>query len=307
MTCEMTQDHQGASEVVTVSARYQDYQPAYNAYDADGISAHLELSADDRITPPRRGRAARWVRRIILLLTLALGGGWISQLEDKAAWWAWLQTEAVSMASAIESRVRSPAPDAPAAPIETPAAAPVADPEPAAKSAPPWPPPLPAPRLVSNEPAAAAASPSVPAPATPPSPITTASLPAPAGSTGKSDGPSAYAPAKSQTVEPYQKRAEAAGLHPELSRALLERLSPTDYRNADVAIKTAMAETADTGVFVWPRQRRPDLALFEVRFVSGAARDCRRYVVSILKDGWATTAMPMEKCGVRRRTARREP
>jgi len=49
-------------------------------------------------------------------------------------------------------------------------------------------------------------------------------------------------------------------------------------------------------VFVWPRQRKPELALFEVRFVPGAAPHCRRYVVTVTKDGWSTTAPPMEKC-----------
>lgn len=296
-----------------MSARYQDYQsadhayqPAYNAYDADSISAHLELSADDRITAPRRGRVARWVRRIVLIAVVGLGGGAIAQLDDKAAWWAWLQTEAVSVASAIENRMRSAAPTAPA---EVPAPQSVADSGTADKPPPPLPPPqLPPKPMPSALPADATAAPApatVPVPAAAPSQITTASLPAPAAKKNEGDGPSSYVPAKPTTAEPFQKRAEAAGLHPEISRVLLERLSPVDYRNADTAIKTAMAETPDNGVLFWPRQRRPDLALFEVRFVSGAPPECRRYVVSILKDGWATTAMPMEKCGVLRRTAAR--
>jgi hypothetical protein len=281
-----------------VSARIHDYQPAHSAYDADSISAHLELSANDRISPPNRNRAGKWIRRTCAIALFALVGTWVAQLEDKAAWWGWLQTEAGNVASVVESRMRSPAPTAQ---IETPIAAPIANAEPAAKSAPLLPPPAQAP---SEQ--AAATSPPVPAPAIPPSPITTASLPAPSAARGTDNGPSAYVPAKPTAAEPYQKRAEAAGLHPEISRVLLERLSPVDYRNADAAIKTALAETPDTGVLVWPRQRRPDLAQFEVRFVSGAAAECRRYVVSILKDGWSTTAMPMEKCGVQRRTARRE-
>jgi hypothetical protein len=51
-------------------------------------------------------------------------------------------------------------------------------------------------------------------------------------------------------------------------------------------------------VYVWPRQRKPEHALFRVRFVQGAAPGCRRYVVTITKDGWLTTALPMEKCEV---------
>jgi hypothetical protein len=78
---------------------------------------------------------------------------------------------------------------------------------------------------------------------------------------------------------------------------LLARLTAADYRNAATAIETAVARTPDHGVFVWPRQRTPDQALFQVRFVPGAAPGCRRYVVSVTKDGWLTTALPMEKCG----------
>jgi hypothetical protein len=78
-------------------------------------------------------------------------------------------------------------------------------------------------------------------------------------------------PAIADPADPYQMRAVAVGLHPDLSRVLLARLSPTDYRNAGIAIQTAMAETPDSGVFVWPHQRKPELALFQVRFVPGAA------------------------------------
>jgi hypothetical protein len=98
----------------------------------------------------------------------------------------------------------------------------------------------------------------------------------------------------------------AVGLHPDLSRVLLARLSPTDYRNAGIAIQTALAETSDSAVFVWPRQRKPELALFQVRFVPGAAPSCRRYVVAVTKDGWLTTAPPMEKCGSQASPPRRE-
>jgi hypothetical protein len=98
-------------------------------------------------------------------------------------------------------------------------------------------------------------------------------------------------------ADPYQVRASAVGLHPELSRVLLARLTPTDYRNARIAIETAVAKTPDTETFVWPRQRKPELAVFEVHFVPGAAPNCRRYVVTVTKDGWSTTALPMEKCG----------
>jgi surface antigen len=114
-------------------------------------------------------------------------------------------------------------------------------------------------------------------------------------------------PPASDPADPYRKRAEAVGLHPDLSRVLLDRLSPADYRNAAYAVETALAKTPDTAVFVWPRQRKPEQALFQVRFVQGAAPACRRYVVTITKDGWLTTALPMERCGAPAgRSARRE-
>jgi hypothetical protein len=106
--------------------------------------------------------------------------------------------------------------------------------------------------------------------------------------------------------DPYQRRAEAVGLHPQLSRVLLARLTPADYRNAGIAIATAISQTPDQGVLVWPRQRTPEQALFQVRFVAGAAPGCRRYVVSVTKDGWLTTAPPMEKCGTQARRQARD-
>lgn len=95
---------------------------------------------------------------------------------------------------------------------------------------------------------------------------------------------------------PLQARAASIGLHPGVSAALLDRLSDGDYRNAAYAIATALAETPDTGTFVWPTRRRPDHALFTVKFVSGAPPECRRYVVTVTKDNWLTTALPMEHC-----------
>ncbi|MFV0367765.1 MAG: hypothetical protein ACK5KM_04845, partial [Hyphomicrobiaceae bacterium] len=104
--------------------------------------------------------------------------------------------------------------------------------------------------------------------------------------------------------DPYQKRALAAGLHPDLSRVLLQRMSSTDYRNAREAVRKALNNAADDATFVWPRQRVPKQALFKVHFVAGAPSDCRRYVVTITKDGWSTTAQPMERCGFKRTAAR---
>jgi hypothetical protein len=144
------------------------------------------------------------------------------------------------------------------------------------------------------------ASPAIP----PPLPLVTAPpearaavIPAPNAPTGPQPASAPYEPPTAAPLDPYQAQASAVGLHPDLSRVLLERLSPTDYQNAGVAIRTAVAETPDKSVYIWPRQRKPELALFQVRFVPGAAPGCRRYVVTITKDGWSTTALPMEKCG----------
>ncbi|MDX2204322.1 MAG: hypothetical protein NW223_16335 [Hyphomicrobiaceae bacterium] len=136
---------------------------------------------------------------------------------------------------------------------------------------------------------------------------TTATLAAPAEEPGEAEakdddaaGPvEKLPPAVADPADPYQVRALAAGLHPGLSRALLSRLSDVDYRNAEHAIKTALAETPDGKVFEYPKKRSAELALFQVKFVRGIAADCRRYVVMVTKDRWLTTAMPMEKCGIK--------
>jgi hypothetical protein len=94
----------------------------------------------------------------------------------------------------------------------------------------------------------------------------------------------------------YLLQAVAAGLHPELSRVLLAKLSVTDFRNATYAVRTAFAKTPDDGTFRWPVKRKAGLAVFEVSFVTGAGEGCRRYVVTIEKDRWLTTALPLEKC-----------
>jgi surface antigen len=124
-----------------------------------------------------------------------------------------------------------------------------------------------------------------------------AAVPPPSGAT--------YAPPSAQPADTLRQRAEAAGLHPEVSRALLARLSPGDFRNASVAIETALAQTPDTEALVWPRQRKSEDALFRVHFVAGAAPQCRRYIVTVTKDGWSTTALPMEKCGAKLSTQKR--
>jgi hypothetical protein len=94
------------------------------------------------------------------------------------------------------------------------------------------------------------------------------------------------------------------GLHPDITLTLLRRLSDDDFRNARLAIGKAIAETNDDAVLVWPAERKPGHAQFQVHFVEGASANCRRYVVTIAKGGWLTTALPMEKCGVKRVAAK---
>jgi surface antigen len=117
-------------------------------------------------------------------------------------------------------------------------------------------------------------------------------------STAKSSASDAYAPPSAST-DPYRKRAEAVGLNPDISRAVLTRLTATDYRNAGFAIQKAITTVPDDGDFTWPRTRKSGGAVFNVHFVEGAGQDCRRYVVTVTKDRWTTTAAPMEKCGVK--------
>lgn len=108
-----------------------------------------------------------------------------------------------------------------------------------------------------------------------------------------------------EATDPLQKRALAAGLHPNLSRVLLQQMSDADYRNAALAVTKAIAEAADDTEFIWPRQRKPELAQFKIHFVVGAAPGCRRYVVSVVKGGWLTTALPMERCNSSSKQAKR--
>jgi hypothetical protein len=115
---------------------------------------------------------------------------------------------------------------------------------------------------------------------------------------GKNHVSDAYAPPQPSS-DPYRRKAEAAGLHPDLSRAVLSRLTTTDYRNAAYAIQKAIKSVPNNGEFTWPRTRKSGAAVFNVHFVEGAGRDCRRYVVTVTKNRWTSTALPMEKCGVK--------
>jgi hypothetical protein len=256
---------------------------AYGAFDSDEDYAPGEFFAGERICPPRSGSGGNAMLRAYLVIFIAAGGGW-ALLGNHANWQEWLSAKI----AAVSHSISAPA-SVPVEPVASAAAAPVAPPantEPTTAPAALEPPPATLQPVESKEIA--------PAPGEA-SPLATAAI---APATGEPDV-AALPPPTPDPSDPYQMRASAVGLHPDLSRVLLTRLSPTDYRNAGIAIETAVAKTPDNGVFVWPRQRKPELALFEVHFVPGAAAGCRRYVVTVTKDGWSTTALPMEKCGVR--------
>jgi hypothetical protein len=263
------------------------YSAAHSAFDADDQYWHDELSPGERIGRPlaRTGRKAL-LRGIIIVL--AIGGVWAllgdqvtlprGLLKEIGALWASMNRSAPGPVERAASAVTTPSWPSRSEPgaksVARDAPSPISQP-------PPW----------SASPATSGAT---EAPL-----ITTTALP-PTATRSEEVAAEPLPPPTVDPADPYQVRAMAVGLHPDLSRVLLARLSPADYRNAGIAIQTAVAETPDNAVFVWPRQRKPELALFQIRFVRGAAPSCRRYVVSITKDGWLTTAPPMEKCGPQR-------
>jgi hypothetical protein len=275
-------------------ARTSSARPAYDALEADAQDGHGELSPGERIGPPLRRPGGKALLRGLIILS-AFGGGWVL-LGGPTMWPEWLPSEIANLYAAMERRAAGSAEPVTSAMTTTPPPAGQST-KPALRE------PLPASPQAGTSGNAAIAPDAGALPLA--AAVKTALLaPAPA----RVDEPPAepLPPPAVDPADPYQARAVAVGLHPDLSRVLLERLSPSDYRNAGIAIQTALAETPDRGVFVWPRQRPPELALYQVRFVPGAAPSCRRYVVTITKDGWLTTAPPMEKCGLQPGRQRRE-
>lgn len=247
----------------------------YAVHVASGPLA-TSLEAGERLGGPVHRRRGRVLLKLCVISLLVLAGGWAS-FSHQAALLAW--------ASALPSLLQ-PSPPRPVAstlplPAEEPLVPPLATSEVPAST--------PTPGSI------AVPQPLAPGPGTEPSTEDAATPREP------------LPPAIADPADPLQVRALAAGLHPGLSRALLARLSPADFRNAATATRTALAETPDTEVFSYPRKRAAELALFQVKFVPGAAVGCRRYVVMVTKDGWLTTAMPMEKCGTGAKQARKGP
>jgi len=242
-----------------------------------------ELYTGERICQPPATTGGNAMLRGGILLLIALGGVW-ALLGNPGTWQGWLSAKIATTSLSMDRRAPGSVESAPLA----------GDPS--------VPPPItePTTKLDTHDPSPSHVQP--PARETGDSPSTvvmSAALPPTTVAIGPAAEERPTPPLRPPTpddADPYQTRAAAVGLHPDLSPVLLTRLSPTDYRNAGIAIETAVAKTPDTAVFVWPRQRKPELALFQVRFVPGAAPKCRRYVVTVTKDGWSTTAPPMEKC-----------
>lgn len=270
---------------MSVPYRSSAFEP-YAAYDADDFyESEFELSAGERIGGPasRANDLLAWCAAIAIVI----GSGWV-MLHDDGALLARLPELKARVSNAVGkiAQMSSPSttpddgasagapyapPQAPAAPPPLPAATPVSEPPPIKSE----------PQATTSEPTVASAT----------------------DGTGEPAGPSSKHDS-TPSRDPYQARAEAAGLNPDISHALLMRFSAADFRNARVAIERAVAKTPDNGVFVWPRQRKPGEALFTIHFVEGAGPDCRRYVVSVTMNNWTTTAPPMEKCGVPRVASR---
>lgn len=253
-------------------------------FDLDDARGFDTLDVGERMCAPAE-RGGSMLGATLFLLVLA-GAGW-GLLQTQSDWLAWLGERVAALSTpergaAASMPVPSDASSAAAVPAPLPSAPPV---ETASIEVPPAPV---APPAQPVETQANIETAPVPQAATKPDEASAATAAEPA---------EPLPPPRVDPADPYQRRAAAVGLHPDLSRVLLAKLSAADYRNASYAIKTAVARTKDEADFVWPRQRRPEQALFRVHFVPGAAPQCRRYVVTVVKDGWSTTALPMERCG----------
>ena len=260
--------------------------PSYTLDDDDGGFQSDAFYAGDPVCP----QAPRGIEKVpfsslLLLLVFAVGCAFASDAATRAVWTSKLE-RITSLLTASEQS----APVAESLPMKDVASADM-------PGSIPVPPPAPPPAVAVTEPLPE---------------VTVSNAPGDksdsiGNSTGKKNVSDAYAPPAASS-DPYRKKAEAVGLHPDLSRAVLTHLTSADYRNAAYAIQKALKTVPNDGEFTWPRAHRAGTAVFNVHFVQGAARDCRRYVVTVTKDRWTSTALPMEKCGVKVafRTAEKE-
>lgn len=237
-----------------------------------------ELASGERICPPsKEPRSSTFVPALIVVI-VGLVAGWVfTQFPDA--------TQAVKSAASALVTATTTASAPPAEPLA----------QPAAEAA------LPPPPVETKEVAAmpgADAGEAVP----PAAPVVEAdAAPPPEETAAPTDVNVTVEPLPkpvADPADPNQKRALTAGLHPDVSKALLARMTSADYTNARDAVRTALAETEDGAVLTWPRSGgTAGAAIFEVKFVAGSAPGCRRYVVIVTKDRWSTTAPPMEACG----------
>lgn len=251
--------------------------PSYSIDDSDGDFNSDTFYAGDPVCPQtRRGLEPVPYTYLVLLLIFAVAAAFATDAQTRAAWTSKLERIAASLTT-TEQAAAVALPTKEIASADTPGSVPVA----ASTPQPPAPPvaqPLPE-VTVTNAPGVEDDA-------------------ADAKAAGKPHVSDAYAP-PAISSDPLRRKAEAAGLNPGLSHAVLARLTPTDYRNAAYAVQKALKTVPDDGQFTWPRSRKPGVAVFNVHFVQGAARACRRYVVTVTKDRWTSTALPMEKCGVK--------
>jgi len=255
-----------------------------------------QLSPDERVGQPPRARRKRG-RWLLLALLLLAGGGWMA-IDDKPAAMGWLAAQAETLLARARAM------------LDTAGGHAVPDAQPPLQ--------LSALRLLDQDLIRTALAEQLPTRDVMPSHIaapvapeataetneqTTADAEPAADDAGAPDKPAPLPPLPTLT-DPLQKKAEAAGLHPELSRALLQSLTPADFKAAAAGIEKAVAETPDDGVLLWPPKPRRGAARFRIHFVPGVSPACRRYVVGVGKSGWLTTALPMERCGAKPRFAR---
>ena len=262
-------------------AMHPDYAAQIDAFE-------VGFDAEERAGRPMPRRRFRVARR--LMAVAILGGAAWATYQDPALWSrAW--TFAAPLASGLfETASKSPAPTE--KPVDTlPPIAPPAEAKPSQHAAlPARPEPPTTPKLIDPIPAAVATIAPVPTPTKPAQVNATASKP--------------YTAPPPKALDPKQARAQAAGLHPDLPPSVLAKLSEADFETVATAIRKALAETDDAEVLIWPARPRAQAAQFRISFVEGENAGCRRYVVAIGKDGWQTTALPVEKCGVKRSAGR---
>lgn len=260
------------------ASRSSETFPSYEISDIDGDFGDQDFYAGEPVSPSHvKGPNVVPYTYLFLLIALAVGSGFASDGDTRQRWASTFEQLASTANSATQSWMSAE--------------------------------PLPSKEVATAEPSVLAPTPPpVPPAATPARPlpeVTINEAPGAKQDSSKKDAAkddavsSEYTSAPAAPTDPYRKRAEAAGLHPDLSRVLLARLTATDYRNAAFAIEKAVKTVPDDGDFTWPRLRKSGVAVFNVHFVQGAGHDCRRYVVTVTKDRWSTTALPMEKCGVK--------